>query len=152
MNESELKSLADSYKKAKRSGSALPFKTDKDILHQTHRFIRDSNQAGNRYEKTAVDLYNKLYKEYCVCDLSRYKEGKIGLRWRTAEEVKASKGEGICGNLRCDRIENLKSMELNFGYAEDEERKNALVKARLCRKCRHKLRKAKRVKESTDNE
>lgn len=150
MNESTLKSLADQYKHAKQSGLELPFKTDKDILQETHRFIRDSDEPDDRYTKPAVKLYNNLYKEYCLCDLSRYKEGKIGLRWRTAEEVKDSKGQAICSNLKCDQVDKLKSMEVNFGYLEQNQRKNALVKTRLCRKCRHKLRKAKRVKEALE--
>ena len=31
----------------------------------------------------AVKYYNKLFKEYCIADMSRYKTGQIGLRWRT---------------------------------------------------------------------
>ena len=33
--------------------------------------------------RMAVKYYNKLFKEYCIADMSRYKTGQIGLRWRT---------------------------------------------------------------------
>jgi protein FRA10AC1 len=28
-----------------------------------------------------------LFKEYVLADMSRYEEGKVGLRWRTEKEV-----------------------------------------------------------------
>ena len=31
----------------------------------------------------AIKYYNKLYREYALADMSRHREGKIGLRWRT---------------------------------------------------------------------
>ena len=30
-----------------------------------------------RGKKLAKKYYDKLYKEYCICDLSRYKENKV---------------------------------------------------------------------------
>ena len=30
--------------------------------------------------------YDKLFKEYAICELKYYKEGKIALRWRTEKE------------------------------------------------------------------
>ena len=36
--------------------------------------------------------YDKLFKEFAIADLSRYKEKKIGLRWRTEREVVCGKG------------------------------------------------------------
>jgi len=35
----------------------------------------------------AVKYYDKLFKEYCIADMSHYKSGRIGLRWRTQSEV-----------------------------------------------------------------
>ena len=40
--------------------------------------------------------YDALHKEYAICDLSRWREGAVGLRWRTAAEVTSGKGERIC--------------------------------------------------------
>ena len=48
-----------------------------------------------------------MYKEYVLADLSRVLSGKdgkggpVGLRWRTAAEVKSGKGFTTCGNLTC---------------------------------------------------
>lgn len=36
-------------------------------------------------------MSTQLFKEYALADMSRYKEGKIGLRWRTEREVIAGK-------------------------------------------------------------
>lgn len=87
----------------------------------------------------AKKYYSKLFKEYCICDLSRYKENKVALRWRIEQEVVLGKGQFICGNKVCDQKEGLNSWEVNFNYVERGERKNALVKLRLCEKCSKKL-------------
>jgi protein FRA10AC1 len=65
------------------------------------------------------------------------------MRWRTIEEVKLGKGDKICANVDCERIEGLTSLEVVFGYQEDEKRKNVLVKCILCEKCARKMRKAR---------
>lgn len=31
--------------------------------------------------------FDKLHKEYALCDLSRHKKGQVGLRWRVEREV-----------------------------------------------------------------
>ncbi|MFW8505969.1 FRA10AC1 family protein, partial [Klebsiella pneumoniae] len=62
--------------------------------------------------------YDKLFKEYCIADMSHYKKGKIGLRWRTEKEVISGKGQFICGNRKCDENNGLGSYEVNFSYVE----------------------------------
>eukprot|EP01117_Protostelium_nocturnum_P006242 TRINITY_DN2253_c0_g1_i5.p1 TRINITY_DN2253_c0_g1~~TRINITY_DN2253_c0_g1_i5.p1 ORF type:complete len:111 (+),score=30.81 TRINITY_DN2253_c0_g1_i5:88-420(+) len=84
--------------------------------------------------------YDKLFKEFCLADLSRFREGKVGLRWRTKAEVLSGKGQLICGNKICSSEDSLESLEVNFAYKEDGERKNALVKVVLCPLCKPKLR------------
>ena len=37
--------------------------------------------------RMALKYYQRLCKEYAICDLSRYREGAVGLRWRTEREV-----------------------------------------------------------------
>lgn len=37
-------------------------------------------------------------------------------------------GQFQCGNKKCTVMEGLRSWEVNFAYAEDQEKKNALVK------------------------
>jgi Folate-sensitive fragile site protein Fra10Ac1 len=53
---------------------------------------------------------------------------QIALRWRIEKEVVAGKGQFICGNKVCNAKEDLKTWEVNFAYAEQGEKKNALVK------------------------
>jgi hypothetical protein len=43
--------------------------------------------------------------------MSRYKTGKMGLRWRTEKEVMTGKGQFMCGSKHCDEKEGLASYE-----------------------------------------
>ena len=52
----------------------------------------------------------------------------MALRWRTEKEVIVGKGQFECGNKKCNIKEGLRSWEVNFGYVEQGEKKNALVK------------------------
>ncbi|RZS05410.1 hypothetical protein BHM03_00035923, partial [Ensete ventricosum] len=75
---------------------------------------------------------------YCIADMSRYKQGKIGLRWRTEKEVVSGKGQFICGNKKCNEKDGLGSYEVrilfvNFSYLEAGENKQALVKLVACK-------------------
>jgi protein FRA10AC1 len=101
-------------------------------------------------------------------DLKHYKSKRLALRWRTGPEVVDGIGEDTCGSLRCkhhtprhslaesasdleeyerrgrrDRERRkklqLRSFELPFAYEEAGERKEALVKVRLCKRCERKL-------------
>uniref|UniRef100_A0A671WR08 FRA10A associated CGG repeat 1 n=1 Tax=Sparus aurata TaxID=8175 RepID=A0A671WR08_SPAAU len=105
-------------------------KTDQDVLRENHRFLwRDEDEEDMTWEKElAKNYYDKLFKEYCIADLSRYKENKFGFRWRTEDEVVSGKGQFQCGNKRCEKQEGLKSWEVNFAYVERGEKRNALVK------------------------
>ncbi|XP_068875792.1 protein FRA10AC1 isoform X10 [Aphelocoma coerulescens] len=116
-------------------------KTDLDVIRENHRFLwNEEDEADMNWEKRlAKKYYDKLYKEYCIADLSRYKENKFGFRWRHEKEVISGKGQFSCGNKHCDEEEGLKSWEVNFGYVEHGEKRNALVKLRLCPECSHKL-------------
>uniref|UniRef100_A0A669EXH0 FRA10A associated CGG repeat 1 n=1 Tax=Oreochromis niloticus TaxID=8128 RepID=A0A669EXH0_ORENI len=110
--------------------SAAKDKTDLDVLRENHRFLwRDEDEEDMTWEKElARKYYDKLFKEYCIADLSRYKENKFGFRWRTENEVVSGKGQFQCGNKRCEKEEGLKSWEVNFAYVEHGEKRNALVK------------------------
>eukprot|EP00916_Digyalum_oweni_P002458 GHVL01004539.1.p3 GENE.GHVL01004539.1~~GHVL01004539.1.p3 ORF type:complete len:240 (-),score=38.05 GHVL01004539.1:1286-2005(-) len=102
-------------------------KTDCDILHENHRFLRtDKDDDGTWESNLAKKYYAKLYKEYVICDILKYRTGKIGFRWRTEREV------------ICER-KALKSYEVQFSYSEANENKAALVKVRLCVDCAYKL-------------
>ncbi|XP_077114718.1 protein FRA10AC1 [Ranitomeya variabilis] len=116
-------------------------KTDLDVIRENHRFLwQEEDEEDMSWEKRiAKKYYDKLFKEYCIADLSRYKENKFGFRWRVEKEVVSGKGQFFCGHKRCDEKEGLKSWEVNFGYVEHGEKRNALVKLRLCPECSYKL-------------
>ncbi|XP_012226714.1 protein FRA10AC1 homolog [Linepithema humile] len=115
-------------------------KTDYDVIRENHKFLWDQDDTPDTWgAKLAKKYYDKLFKEYCICDLTYYKYNKVALRWRTEKEVIAGKGQFECGSKTCMEKENLRSWELNFGYEEHGEKKNALVKLRLCPECSVKL-------------
>lgn len=60
-----------------------------------HRFVRDIDEEAADItweQRIAKRYYDKLFKEYAICELKRYKEGKIAMRWRTENEVVLGKG------------------------------------------------------------
>ena len=117
---------------------------DLSALKHHHQFVRDDERdrkdMSNSWEvRMARKYYNKLYKEYALADLSLYREGKIGLRWRTEHEVVIGKGQFICGSIPCDERAELRVYELPFRYGENGETKHELVKIRLCGVCAPKI-------------
>jgi len=115
-------------------------KKDIDVIRENHKFLWEEDDVPTTWEeKLAKKYYDKLFKEFCITDLSRYKENKFAMRWQTAQELICGKGQFICGALNCVKREGLRSWEVNFGYIEHGEKRNALVKIRLCKKCSTKL-------------
>ncbi|CAG9827490.1 unnamed protein product [Diabrotica balteata] len=115
-------------------------KNDYHVIAENHKFLWEEDDPTDTWEQQfAKRYYNKLFKEYCIGDLSRYKENKIALRWRIEKEVISGKGQFICGNKKCIEEADLRTWEVNFGYMEHGEKKNALVKIRLCVDCSKKL-------------
>lgn len=115
-------------------------RNDYSVLREQHRFLWEADDKVDSWEKKlAKTYYDRLFKEYAIADLSRYKENKIALRWRIEKEVIEGKGQFVCGNKRCQNQEDLESWEVNFAYIEQGEKKNALVKLRLCPGCSLKL-------------
>lgn len=129
---------------------------DEDVLRKAYRFLRVEEEGGEASgelaweERLAKKYEEQLYKEYCIADLSHYKDGKCGLRWRTETEVRNGKGERICGCSSCDATNALTSFEVNFAYKERGEGKNALVKVKLCPRCAVKLNWKKAKKQKTE--
>lgn len=114
-------------------------KNDFDVIRENHQFLWDEDNHEDEPEswkaRLAKKYYDKLFKEYCISDLTHYKYNKIALRWRTEKEVIEGKGQFQCGNKKCGNKYQLRSWEVNFGYMERGEKKNALVKLRLCSEC-----------------
>lgn len=53
-------------------------KTDIDVIRENHQFLWNDNDDADTWEKQlAKRYYDKLFKEYCIADLSRYKENKV---------------------------------------------------------------------------
>ncbi|RVE52396.1 hypothetical protein evm_003034 [Chilo suppressalis] len=115
-------------------------RTDLDVIRENHKFLWEEDDVVDSWEKQlAKKYYDKLFKEYCICDLTRYKENKVALRWRIEKEVVLGKGQFQCGNKHCNCDNELKSWEVNFAYLEDNQKRNALIKLRLCPECSDKL-------------
>ncbi|KAG5539061.1 hypothetical protein RHGRI_019573 [Rhododendron griersonianum] len=112
------------YGKGQPAQEKLPVKTDQDTLREGYRFIRsEEDDLDPSWEQKLVKrYYDKLFKEYCIADMSQYKSGKIGLRWRVEKEVISGKGQFV-----------------NFSYFEAGENKQALVKLVTCERCAEKL-------------
>jgi len=125
-------------------------KRDIDVIREHHRFIWKDNEVDDSWEvQLARRYYDKLFKEYCIIDLSRYKENQFGMRWRTEKEVVTGRGQFACSNKKCDERNKLRTWEVNFGYVENNEKKNALIKCRLCFECSYKLNYHHKKKEVT---
>jgi len=127
-------------------------KTDYDVLRENYKLERssedESEEAEATYEqKVSRKYYNKLYREYGIINLSRYKTGQYGIRWRHRQEVSSGKGEAICGGDKCNETESLQSFEVPFQYKEQGERKKTLIKIRLCPDCTRKMN-YKKIKET----
>ncbi len=133
--------------KTKKSNQKV--ESEFDVLKKTHQFVREE-EPRNWEERVANNYYDQLYKEYCIADLTKYNEGKIAMRWRKESEVKSGKGSKVCGSIHCIETKGLVSWEVNFAYVEQEQKKNALVKLRLCEMCSFKLNYKKQQKRSID--
>ena len=128
--------------RARASVLRAPVADDLSVVRSSFRFLRsdeDDDALGAWEARLARRYYDRLFREYCVADLSRCGERKVGLRWRTATEVKRGKGQFFCGEKRCDEGDDLASYEVHFAYVEAGERKEALVKLRACPRCARKL-------------
>ncbi|KAF0982088.1 hypothetical protein FDP41_011949 [Naegleria fowleri] len=137
--------------------SKSEYQNDMQILKKHYQFVRPSSEQADEnddpdeaYGKTLAKEYeSKLFRDYAVADLSKYKEGKLGLRWRNEKEVLDGKGDSVCGNVACSATNDLESSLLNFSYREHNIPKQCLVKVCLCPPCYRKLNKIhkKRKKE-----
>ncbi|VDO03321.1 unnamed protein product [Rodentolepis nana] len=130
-------------------GSIKHFKRDTWVVLKLYfRFVWEEKDNPETWEeKLAKHYWDRLYKEYAVADLSRYKEKKLGLRWRSEKEVISGKGQFKCGAVDCNSVEFLRSWEVDFAYRERGLKRNVLVKVRLCPMCSAKLNYHKRHSE-----
>lgn len=53
-------------------------RVDLDVIRENHKFLWDDDTPDDTWEKRLAKKYHdKLFKEYCIADLSRYKENKV---------------------------------------------------------------------------
>eukprot|EP01060_Flectonema_neradi_P006452 TRINITY_DN14360_c0_g1_i1.p1 TRINITY_DN14360_c0_g1~~TRINITY_DN14360_c0_g1_i1.p1 ORF type:complete len:271 (+),score=49.94 TRINITY_DN14360_c0_g1_i1:71-883(+) len=134
------------YKKSKEKGC----KTDSMALREAYEFVSTGESTvGDAWGRKLAEAYCKrLYKEYALVDLSYYKNGKIGMRWRTESEVVSGKGQFQCATIKCPEKRSLITLEVPFRYIEHKQKKEALVKVRLCPQCNHKMQYHHQVKKN----
>ena len=85
------KRLLSRYQSSMNS-SNTPLISEVDILKRNHKFLRDADETESWEDRLAKKYYDKLFKEYCLGDFSRYKTGAVGMRWRTKKECIDGKG------------------------------------------------------------
>lgn len=52
-------------------------RNDCDVIRENHKFLWDDDTVDTWEKQLAKKYYDKLFKEYCLADLSRYKENKV---------------------------------------------------------------------------
>jgi protein FRA10AC1 len=108
---------------------------DRDALEKAYTFILPDTKSASSWQDRVVQRYHDgLHKEFALADLSRL--GKVGLRWRTKQEVVNGRGEWSCGNKQCQNSSDLITLEIPFSYDEGGVAKKEMVKLTLCPSCR----------------
>jgi len=75
-------------------------------------------------QRIAKKYWDKLFKEYAICDLTFYKKNRVAFRWRTEKEVISGKGQFECAQKKvCSEKDGLRTWEVNFGYVEGKCRR-----------------------------
>ncbi|ODM91723.1 Endonuclease G, mitochondrial [Orchesella cincta] len=105
----------------------------------TTQFLWNEDEEPKRGKTTRKRYHDKLFKEYCICDLFSLQRKQGAMRWRTENELVEGKGQFACAARKCENTERLRTWEVNFAYMEESVKKNALVKLRLCPDCSTKL-------------
>lgn len=87
------------------------------FLQENHKFlwsVEDVSEAEKSWDlRLAKKYYDKLFKEYCIADLSQYEKNRVAMRWRTEMEVKSGKGQFVCGEKHCNNDKGLESWEVS---------------------------------------
>ncbi|XP_023595894.1 protein FRA10AC1 isoform X2 [Trichechus manatus latirostris] len=99
-------------------------KTDLDVIRENHRFLwNEEDEMDMTWEKRlAKKYYDKLFKEYCIADLSKYKENKFGFRWRVEKEVIS--GKGLCQECSCKLNFHHRKKEVKLKNRKDKTKKD----------------------------
>ncbi|XP_075468914.1 protein FRA10AC1 homolog isoform X2 [Ascaphus truei] len=110
-------------------------KTDLDVIRENHRFLwQEEDEEDMTWEKKlSKKYYDKLFKEYCIADLSKYKENKFGFRWRVEKEVFS--GKGLCPecSYRLNFHHRRREVQPNVTKGQEEEGEPARKKSKISR-------------------
>lgn len=107
---------------------------DHAILQERYEFIPSEKKATSWQDRMVKKYDASLYREYAIADLTR--SNRLGLRWRTRQEVESGRGERTCGNRTCYNDVGLVTLEVPFSYVERGIKKKELVKLCLCPRCK----------------
>ncbi|CAA9986211.1 conserved protein, unknown function [Plasmodium knowlesi strain H] len=124
-----------SLQKTKMESYHGKYLDDYDVLKKKYQFVHDAAKENN---SLLQKYYKSICNKYVVCYLSEYKEKKIGLRWRTEDEIVSGKGHMICSANDCENTD-LKTYEFLFRYDEGGIQKETKVKLRACMECAYKI-------------
>ncbi|EUD66596.1 hypothetical protein C922_02917 [Plasmodium inui San Antonio 1] len=124
-----------SLQKTKMESDQGKYLDDYDVLKKKYQFVHDAASENN---SLLQKYYNSICNKYVVCYLSEYRDKKIGLRWRTEDEIVSGKGHMICSANDCDNTD-LKTYEFLFRYDEGGIQKETKVKLRACMECAYKI-------------
>jgi hypothetical protein len=77
---------------AAAAAAAASTRTDKDVLLETYRFVRtqEDDEDGSWEARLARKYYARLFKEYCIADLSRCERRRAG--WRASRRAGGQAG------------------------------------------------------------
>ena len=90
--------------------------------------ITRSAFLSSREKRLAKKYFDKLFKEYCICDLSQWQEKKIAMRWRIDREVVSGKGTNAVR-----RSEPIVVSQVNSSAARsDATRRNIFEAGKSC--------------------
>ncbi|BBG96364.1 hypothetical protein Prudu_005152 [Prunus dulcis] len=110
-----VKDYVSFYGREESSHVKLPVKTDQDTLREGYRFIRSEEDDMDRsWEQRLVKrYYDKLFKEYCIADMSHYKSGKVNFSYFEAGENK----QALVKLVTCERC----SEKLHYKRRKEKE-------------------------------
>jgi len=98
---------------SRRKAQNIITDSDYEELKKSYKFIVDedgdnddgkdpsSDQASSWKDRMVQRYHRHLYKTHVIADLTQYNTSRIGLRWRTEQEVIRGKGVDTCGNKHC---------------------------------------------------
>lgn len=130
---------------------------DAALLLEHFQLLRPQQEATEAMSgadagpRLAARFESTLSQDIGMVDLSRAEFGRIGVRWRTMDEVAAGKGDRFCAGVHCTAKQPLVRLELPFGWrpsavsVPSRASRVALIATVVCRRCAAKVVQARAV-------